>query len=762
MLITTEKAFGEALLVLNEYSTWCVDIESNGLDAYGINQLCGIGIAVNSDNIDTFYFPFRHQQGTNLHPTHLSKLLTEMGNRKEIMGYNLKFDLRFLVKDGLKLTDIQTLIDVMLPVRMTAHTTIRELALTKTIRRLFSDEDALYDIETKKILRSNKWSKDFSLAPPDILGPYCELDAYWTLQIFNKTYKTIIESRQEEVLQLEYDLTRVLFEMEAIGITLDTKYGHECIRRIDIRKEQVAAKIYDLAGHDFNIRSNPEIGEVFHKLGIYSKEKTAKGAESWGSAALAQINHPMAGLIREYRALTKLASTYLEPYIDTPILHTSFCNWGTVTGRLSSREPNLQNIPRNVFNLGAENLSDSQMDSVKGRIDAISADASSWLDDNVLSTWSFLGNEYFDEEDDTQLAIRRLFIPRTGFKLLSIDYSQMEVRVFLSYIDSPAINELLQREDVDFHSEAAKVAFDIDEDNPEFKYYRQLAKGITFGLIYGIGNDLLAKQLSTTKSEASKYKKRYLDEMPGSNEFIRGVMKAVSERGWVKNRFGRVYVIPKKEAYKGINYLVQGTSADILNERLIEIGKYLSTKKSNMLLQVHDEVILEISDDETDIIPELLTIMQTNTLGIPLFCDVEICEGSWAIKKEYVKLERQKSVKNLEKNEMAKVNSTYNASIQRKWGWEKIECVISDIDTELPLEPQLMDCSDALDAVFSLVKEKVLSEFSELSKPKPEAPEVNTTNVEIDDKGSDLSKLPDTPSIRVMQDVKSVEEPFQL
>ena len=118
-----------------------------------------------------------------------------------------------------------------------------------------------------------------------------------------------------------------------------------------------------------------------------------------------------------------------------------------------------------------------------------------------------------------------------------------------------------------------KIAFDITEDHEDFKEYRQLAKGITFGIIYGIGSERLAQQLRTTKREASQYKKRYLDSIEGSREFIRGVMKAVEERGWIKNKYGRVYKVPSTMSYKGVNYLVQGTSADILNERLIEVSK---------------------------------------------------------------------------------------------------------------------------------------------------------------------------------------------
>ena len=228
--------------------------------------------------------------------------------------------------------------------------------------------------------------------------------------------------------------------------------------------------------------------------------------------------------------------------------------------------------------------------------------------------------------------------------MVSFDYSQMEVRVFLSYLNNDAMKELLHSTDVDFHGEAAKIAFNIDEDHPEFKYYRQMAKGITFGIIYGIGNEKLAQQLQTTKKEASMYKKRYLDSITGSREFIRGVMKAVETRGWVKNRYGRIYKVPSDMSYKGVNYLVQGTSADILNERLVAVHVYLKDKLSKMLLQVHDEIICEIHESEMDIVlPRIVELMQWNSLEIPLFVDKEVCTTSWATKIDYDKLNIEKS-----------------------------------------------------------------------------------------------------------------------
>ena len=642
MLIDNDILYEEAINELIEYSTWAVDVETNGTDAYAQDHICGVGVAVSNDEgntIKTFYFPFRHQQGTNLSLMHLDDLLTSMSCRTELLGYNFKFDLSFLEKDGLDI-EKKTLIDVMLLVRLTAHSTVRELGLTKTINRIYGPEAGQYDIDTKKYLQSNKWNKDFSLAPAEVLGPYCEQDVYWTYRLYFDCLTKVRNQGQLDVLHMQYDLTKVLYEMERTGITIDIDYASQAIDKIKKRQEEVAQQIYSLAGKEFNIRSTQETGEVFHALGINSNLLTATGKESWSEAALAQINHEIAGWIRQYRALHKLASTYLEPYVDSPSLHTSFCNWGAVTGRLSSREPNLQNIPRTHFRLRNVELTEEELGVVKGRVEASIANkggsADTVLSTDVLNTWGFLGDESYDETDDTQVAIRRLFVARPGYHLVSFDYSQMEVRVFLSYLQNANMQELLHRTDVDFHGETAKLAFGLTEDHAEFKYYRQMAKSITFGIIYGIGNEKLSQQLQTSKKEAASYKKKYLDSIDGAREFMRGVMKAVENRGWIKNRYGRIYKVPADMSYKGVNYLVQGTSADILNERLIAVNLYLQDKLSRLLLQVHDEIICEIHDSEMDsIVPEIVNLMQWNTLEIPLFVDKEVCLTSWANKIDY-------------------------------------------------------------------------------------------------------------------------------
>ena len=618
MLVVTEKLYEEVIDELIQYPTWSVDVETSGLDVEKGHEMCGVGEAVSLPNtpmIKTFYFPFRHQTGVNLPIEYLDDLLTSMSCRTELMGYNIKFDLRFLEKDGLDLR-YKTLIDVMLLVRLTAHTEIRELGLTKTIKRLYGDAEAQYDIDTKKALRKAKVANgNYSLGSVELIGPYCEKDVYYTYKLYKDCLEKIINTNQEDVLQLEYALTKVLYEMETAGVQIDIEYAEKSIEKVKTQQDKVAQKIYSVAGKEFNIRSVAELGEVFHNFDIYSEVQTKKGGESWNEEALTKIDHPLAVLVRQYRALYKLASTYLKPYLDKPVLHTSFCNWGTVTGRLSSREPNLQNIPRAHFKLESLDLDD--------------------IGSMTNEEWGFKGEGAYNEDDPTQVAMRRLFIPRSEYQFVSFDYSQMEVRVFLSYLNNPEMRELLNRTDVDFHSETAKMAFNMEEDHPDFKEYRQMAKSITFGIMYGIGNPLLAKQMQTTIPNASRYKKQYLNSIIGAREFIKGVENAVEERGWIKNRYGRIYKVLADYSYKGVNYLVQGTSADILNERLVAISEFLADKKSRMLLQVHDEIIFEIHDSEmSTIIEPIVDLMQQNSLNIPLFVDQEICTPSWANKKD--------------------------------------------------------------------------------------------------------------------------------
>ena len=634
MLVNNENIYKEAKLDLANYANFVIDVETNGLDSFNGHEICGVGLSpLESDK--SYYFPIRHQQ-ENLPLECYKDLISILSQAESFIGYNIKFDLHFLMKDGM-IVDQQNLKDVIVMVRLTEDTTVKELGLTSTLKRAYGEEAAQYDIDTKKYLRTNKWHKDFSLAPADILGDYCEKDVLWTKKLYEDRLKTIKQTDQIDIWNLEISLTTVLLFMEARGIAVDSSYASESIEQIQTRKEMLSKKIFSLVG-EFNINSTLQLGEVLNENGIFSPRLTPKGKQSWDEASLIRINHPVAGLVRQYRTLEKLRSTYLEPYLETEVLHTGFCNWGTVTGRLSSRNPNLQNIPRNHFKLMDRSLNDEELDDVRKRVNALVAAKGGTgaleLSNEVLDTWGFIGDESFDAVDSTQIAMRRLFIPRPNTYLVSFDYSQMEVRVFLSYVKNDIIRDILHKDEVDFHSEAAKLAFGVDDDHPDFKFFRQMAKAITFGTIYGIGNKKLALQLGISPREAGQYKKQYFAGLPGSREFFNSVVRAVETRGWIKNRYGRIYHVPFDKGYKGVNYLVQGTSADILNERMITVREVLKNTKSQLLVQVHDEVICEISSNEIEtVVPLIQNTLKENSLGIPLQVDMEICDPSWASKK---------------------------------------------------------------------------------------------------------------------------------
>jgi len=639
-MIVTPDTFTQTLNKLPRVSEWIIDVETNGFNPYDMHQICGIGLA-NIDTTDVYYFPFRHQsEEPNLSQEHLKQLVNFINDTcKTLIGYNVKFDAKFLHNEGINI-EAMDLVDVLVMVRMTEPTTINRLSLTDTLIRSYGEEAGAYDLETKKILKKNKWFRDFSLAPPSVLGPYCIDDVKWTRKVYEDRLRKLELSKQLDLFTFQTKLTKTLYMMERRGVIIDNSYAKQAYDKILVRIDILKNRIYDLVGHEFNISSTKQLGETFNAMGIHSPLRTAKGAEAWNEEALVRLNSPLAGLVRQYRALEKIRSTYIEPYLELPVLHTSFNNWGTVTGRLSSSSPNLQNIPRDTVYIEDRQLSESDKADVRDRVAAIvsskGGNANTELTDDVLDTWSFLGGDKFNVNDGRQIAIRNLFIPRDDYKMIAYDYSQMEVRVFMSYVNNEEMNELMKQDDVDFHGEAAKIAFNITEDDTQFKFFRQLAKSITFGVIYGIGKDKLALQLNTTPDEAAQYKNTYLQNMKGSRKFFNAVIKKIKTDGRVRNKYGRVYRVPSEFGYKGVNYLIQGTSADIMSERMVAVAEYLKDKKSNLLLQVHDEIICEVHKDEVDeVAPEIRRLMKENTLNIPLEVDMEVCDPSWAIKKDF-------------------------------------------------------------------------------------------------------------------------------
>ena len=636
-IIVTPDNFDACVEVLRSSDTIFLDIESNGFD-FKDNQLCGIGLATT----DSFpmYFPFRHSDNPeiygNLSDQQLFEVIRVLNKAKTLIGYNIKFDLKFLEyecgdKDFLNFDD-KNLVDVLVMVRLTEKAKHEQLSLTHTIARDFGAEAAEYDASCKALLRKNHWKLDFSLAPISLLGPYCCQDVFWTRELYFSRKAAIEKTDQGLVWKQSVQLTSVLYDMEYRGVRIDSAYALDGAKRVRARQEAVLKRIYEIAGQEFNASSNQQLGKVFGELGIASPELTEKGNPSWGEKALVRIPHELAGRVREHRTLGKMLSTYIEPLATTETLHCTYCNWGTVTGRLSSRNPNLQNIPRGIINTVEQNLNEEEMKALQGRLEAIikANKGRISLENKDLSAWSFVGEETFVDGDPSKFSTRKSFIPREGHTLYGFDYKQMEVWVFLSYFMNEQELADLKAQGVDLHDNSAKAAFHVDDSHPEWKFYRQAAKNLSFGILYGLGLSNLANSLDCTVAEAKTYKADFLSGLPGSKDFIRSVMNKIGLTGMVQNRYGRKYWLPKDFAYAGINYLVQGTSADIMSERMVAIHDYLRDKKSALIMQVHDELLVEVAKGEEYVVPQIRTLMEENSLDIPLRVDVEIHDPSWA------------------------------------------------------------------------------------------------------------------------------------
>jgi DNA polymerase I-like protein with 3'-5' exonuclease and polymerase domains len=257
------------------------------------------------------------------------------------------------------------------------------------------------------------------------------------------------------------------------------------------------------------------------------------------------------------------------------------------------------------------------------------------LADATLQSWAYLGGDKMVGEEG-ECHVRQLITPRQGYKLVSMDYSQMEVRMLLYYLNTPEATALLNKPNVDFHSENAVIAYGIDKDHPDFSFYRQLVKTITFGVLYGMGEKKLAMTLQISRTKAREYKNNFIERMPGFKEFKTNVERAIERTGTVRNKYGRLYQINKNDAYKGINFLIQGTSAEVVTERFIECVEYLKDKPSRLLIQVHDELVFEVHDSEYhEVVHDLKDIMEQNSLGLTLQVDIEVANPSWAEKVEY-------------------------------------------------------------------------------------------------------------------------------
>lgn len=582
---------------MRRVNTIAVDTETDGSDPLRCKL---VGMSISFSPGEAFYIPIGHQTIekqpplSDLHET-VGKILVDPEILK--IGQNTKFDRHVLRRHGFTIDTpwFDTMLADYLIDSGRRHHNLDLLADVYLNQKKIPIETVI-----------GKGAKAITMdqAPVPQVSAYACEDADVTFQLYPILSRALQEHEMSDLFnEIEMPLVDVLIEMEKVGVGLDTdllkKLG------VDLKKqiEDIEEQIHCIAGESFNINSPSQLADIlFNKLGYPSQglKKTKTGVSTAESEMRKLVSR--GGLFRElpekileYRALTKLISTYIEPlpelvHPETGRLHTSFNQAVTETGRLSSSNPNLQNIP--------------------------------------------IRNEVGKE-------IRRAFIPAKGNVMVSADYSQMELRILAHVAEDSALIEAFQNNQ-DIHSATASKIFNtpITQITPE---QRRRAKMVNFGIDYGMTPFGLSERLGISQNEARDYISSYLKQFKGVKRYIETTKEHVSQHGWVATLLGRKRPIPfAKDANRSIreigfrqaiNMRIQGTAADIIKIAMIRIFHQMNRLKlqSKMILQIHDELLFDVVPDEKNMLVDLVRDQMENayTLCIPLVVDISSGDN-WA------------------------------------------------------------------------------------------------------------------------------------
>ena len=423
-------------------------------------------------------------------------------------------------------------------------------------------------------------------------------DYFKTLSIYAFKEREILLERIREsgmlklLEEIEMPLSKVLYRMEKTGILFDIKFLRELSEYITKKLGEISERIYEIAGERFNLRSPKQLSRIlFEKLGLPAgkKRKTHYSTDAETLSKLAG-EYEIAGLLLKYRELEKLRSSYTDalPLMvnpETGRIHCKFNQTVAATGRLSASEPNLQTIP------------------IRGE----------------------LGRE-----------IRKAVIAEHGFKILSCDYSQIELRILAHFTGDKRLRQAFI-EGRDVHAETAAIIFGVPQSDVTGEM-RRVAKVVNFGLMYGMSPYGLSKELNISQTEAQAFIDSYFAEFSGVKEWVESITDFAKQNGYVETLFGRRRAVPEllvkgTEEYGrrvAINTPIQGTAADIIKKAMIEIDKLLKDRKTRMILQIHDELLFEIAEGEEGLMEDIKNIMEhVVELDVPLVVDANIGKN-WA------------------------------------------------------------------------------------------------------------------------------------
>ncbi|MCR9105400.1 MAG: DNA polymerase I [Gammaproteobacteria bacterium] len=587
VIVTEQAAFDDWLQRLRAAELFAFDTETTSLN-YMDARIVGVSFAVEAGR--AAYVPLGHdylgapQQLDRDAVLNALKPLLEDETRAKV-GQNLKYDASVLANHNITLRGIA--FDTMLESYVLDSTATRHDMDSLALKYLGQKTVHFEDIAGKGAKQLT-----FNQIKLEEAGPYAAEDADITLRLHQALWPRLSkEGGLSSVFNdIEIPLVPVLSRIERRGALISREKLVEQSAQLGIRLQELQLQAYDLAGQEFNLGSPKQLGEIlFEKLELPVIKKTPKGAPSTAEDVLVELalDYPLPQLLLEYRSLSKLKSTYTDKLPDminphTGRVHTSYHQAVAATGRLSSSDPNLQNIP---------------IRTEEGR------------------------------------RIRQAFIAPPGYKIVAADYSQIELRIMAHLSEDTGLLDAFQN-GKDVHQATAAEVFEVPLERVSGDQRRK-AKAINFGLIYGMSAFGLAKQLHLGRHEAQQYIDRYFERYPGVAQYMDRTRALAREQGYVETLFGRRLYLPEINARNkmraqaaertAINAPMQGTAADIIKRAMLTVDRWLQAEQTDtrMIMQVHDELVFEIPQAEVVPVSEQICqlMSQAAELAVPLLVE---------------------------------------------------------------------------------------------------------------------------------------------
>ena len=585
-LVETDEDIKALVELLSKQNQFVFDTETTNIDVYSA-ELVGLSFAIKAH--EAWYLSMPAEREECQKKLELLRPLFENEDIQKI-GQNLKYDISMLAQYGISVNG--PMFDTML-----AHYLL-EPEQRHNMDYLAEVYLNYITIPIEDLIGKGRQQKTMREVPVELVKEYAAEDADIKLQLYEKLLPLLKENGVEKLFyEIEMPLVPVLSRMEANGVKIDTENLHQISEEFGGEIRKIEEQIYEAAGTPFNIASPKQLGEVlFEKLRIDEKaKKTKTGQYATGEDVLQKLSHkhPIIQMILDYRSFTKLKSTYLDalPALVNPkdgLIHTSYNQAVTATGRLSSNNPNLQNIP---------------VRTEKGR------------------------------------EIRRAFVPRNeAYTLLAADYSQIELRIIAHLSQDPAmVNDFNLGHDI--HAATAAKVFHVPMEQVT-KEQRSRAKAVNFGIIYGMSAFGLAERMELSRSEAADIIKKYFEEYAGIKEYMNRSIALAREHGYAETILGRRRylrdinsansVVRGFAERNAINAPIQGSSADMIKIAMIGIHQELERLKmqSKMILQVHDELVFDAHLDELDTLKAIVNDKMVNALPLSVPVVVEMNTGA--------------------------------------------------------------------------------------------------------------------------------------